>query len=50
MKHDIIGERRNQIAVIGSGAYRIGSSVEFDWCCVTAVQAVNKCWLQINYD
>jgi carbamoyl-phosphate synthase large subunit len=25
--------------VLGSGAYRIGSSVEFDWCCVNAVQA-----------
>ena len=23
--------------VLGSGAYRIGSSVEFDWCCVNAV-------------
>ena len=34
--------RKSQIAVIGSGAYRIGSSVEFDWCCVTAVKAVNN--------
>ena len=25
--------------MLGSGAYRIGSSVEFDWCCVNAVQA-----------
>jgi carbamoyl-phosphate synthase large subunit len=28
------------VVVLGSGAYRIGSSVEFDWCCVNAVQAV----------
>jgi carbamoyl-phosphate synthase large subunit len=28
------------VVVIGSGAYRIGSSVEFDWCCVNAVQTV----------
>ena len=28
-----------EIMVLGSGAYRIGSSVEFDWCCVNAVQA-----------
>ena len=28
------------VIVIGSGAYRIGSSVEFDWCCVNAVQTV----------
>jgi carbamoyl-phosphate synthase large subunit len=26
------------VMVLGSGAYRIGSSVEFDWCCVNAVQ------------
>ena len=31
--------RRKKIMVLGSGAYRIGSSVEFDWCCVNAVQA-----------
>ena len=41
-EHDIQLKQKNQIAVIGSGAYRIGSSVEFDWCCVTAVQAVNS--------
>ncbi len=41
-EHDISVKEKNQIAVIGSGAYRIGSSVEFDWCCVTAVQAVNS--------
>ena len=41
-QHDIQLKQKNQIAVIGSGAYRIGSSVEFDWCCVTAVQAVNS--------
>jgi carbamoyl-phosphate synthase large subunit len=31
--------KRKKILVLGSGAYRIGSSVEFDWCCVNAVQA-----------
>tara|TARA_Y100000310_G_scaffold189168_1_gene189145 strand:- start:1018 stop:4212 length:3195 start_codon:yes stop_codon:yes gene_type:complete len=30
------------IIVLGSGAYRIGSSVEFDWCCVNAVYAAKK--------
>ena len=30
---------RKKIMVLGSGAYRIGSSVEFDWCCVNAAQA-----------
>ena len=30
------------VVVLGSGAYRIGSSVEFDWCSVSAVQAIRK--------
>jgi carbamoyl-phosphate synthase large subunit len=30
------------VIVIGSGAYRIGSSVEFDWCCVNAVQTARE--------
>lgn len=30
------------VLVIGSGAYRIGSSVEYDWCGVTAVQALRQ--------
>ena len=30
---------RKKILVLGSGVYRIGSSVEFDWCGVNAVQA-----------
>ncbi|HDZ58699.1 MAG TPA: carbamoyl-phosphate synthase (glutamine-hydrolyzing) large subunit, partial [Ignavibacteriales bacterium] len=42
-ENDIDPARGNQIVVLGSGPYRIGSSVEFDWCCVTAVNAVNKC-------
>lgn len=28
--------------VLGSGVYRIGSSVEFDWCCVNAVMTLRK--------
>ncbi|MBT8386789.1 MAG: carbamoyl-phosphate synthase (glutamine-hydrolyzing) large subunit, partial [Ignavibacteria bacterium] len=40
---DITQGEIKQIVVLGSGAYRIGSSVEFDWCCVTAVNAINKC-------
>ncbi|GHU49520.1 hypothetical protein FACS1894200_08240 [Spirochaetia bacterium] len=30
------------VMVLGSGAYRIGSSVEFDWCCVNSVQTVRN--------
>ncbi len=39
---DIISGELNQVVVLGSGAYRIGSSVEFDWCCVNAVLALGK--------
>lgn len=30
------------VIVLGSGAYRIGSSVEFDWCSVNAIDAIKK--------
>ena len=43
---DISLGQRNQVVVLGSGAYRIGSSVEFDWCCVNAVMTLNK----LEYD
>lgn len=33
---------RNRVMVLGSGCYRIGSSVEFDWCCVNMAIAVKK--------
>ena len=32
----------HQVIVLGGGAYRIGSSVEFDWCCVNAVFTLRK--------
>ena len=35
------GDHRS-IVVLGSGAYRIGSSVEFDWCGVQALQTIRK--------
>jgi carbamoyl-phosphate synthase large subunit len=34
---DLDFKEKNQIVVLGGGAYRIGSSVEFDWCCVNSV-------------
>lgn len=41
--HDIDYERdRKSIVVLGSGAYRIGSSVEFDWCGVQALNTIRK--------
>ncbi len=41
------------VVVLGSGAYRIGSSVEFDWCSVNALNTINKEGLRsvmINYN
>jgi carbamoyl-phosphate synthase large subunit len=36
---DVAPSRRKKILILGSGTYRIGSSVEFDWCAVNAAQA-----------
>ena len=36
---DVAPSPRRKVIVLGSGAYRIGSSVEFDWCCVNAARA-----------
>jgi len=33
---------KKQLAVLGSGPYRIGSSVEFDWCCVQAIKTIRQ--------
>ena len=44
---------RNNIIVLGSGAYRIGSSVEFDWCSVNAATTCRKLGykaVMINYN
>ena len=46
------GDHRS-IVVLGSGAYRIGSSVEFDWCGVQALETIRKeGWrsVMINYN
>ena len=47
-----LGDHRS-IVVLGSGAYRIGSSVEFDWCGVQALNTIRKeGWrsVMINYN
>ncbi|MBN1792251.1 carbamoyl-phosphate synthase (glutamine-hydrolyzing) large subunit [Candidatus Woesearchaeota archaeon] len=36
------GGDEDSVVVLGSGAYRIGSSVEFDWCCVNTAASVRK--------
>ena len=39
---DIEYETKRKIIVLGSGCYRIGSSVEFDWCCVNMAKSLQK--------
>ncbi len=44
---------RKKIIVLGSGVYRIGSSVEFDWCCVNAVFTLRQLGYEavmVNYN
>jgi len=41
-KNDVAPTKKKKVIVLGSGAYCIGSSVEFDWCCVNAVNAAKK--------
>ena len=51
---DIIARRTKKCVVLGSGCYRIGSSVEFDWCCVNMALALKEKGIQevimVNYN
>ncbi|HMM03028.1 MULTISPECIES: carbamoyl-phosphate synthase (glutamine-hydrolyzing) large subunit [unclassified Dysgonomonas] len=53
-EHDVPYFKNDKsVVVLGSGAYRIGSSVEFDWCSVNAVQTARKLGyksIMINYN
>ncbi|MBI2208786.1 carbamoyl-phosphate synthase (glutamine-hydrolyzing) large subunit [Candidatus Woesearchaeota archaeon] len=52
-RDDIRFQDKNSAIVLGSGAYRIGSSVEFDWCCVNAVLTLKELkynTIMINYN
>jgi len=45
-EHDVeLKAATNRVAVLGSGVYRIGSSVEFDACCVGCVSELKR----LNY-
>jgi len=44
---------RKKIMILGSGPYKIGSSVEFDWCCVTTAKYLRKMGykvVMVNYN
>jgi len=50
-ENDLDFTEKNQVVVLGGGAYRIGSSVEFDWCCVnsvTTLRSLNYTTIMIN--
>ncbi|MBN1999430.1 carbamoyl-phosphate synthase (glutamine-hydrolyzing) large subunit [candidate division KSB1 bacterium] len=50
---DLTFLERRSVIVLGGGAYRIGSSVEFDWCCVNSILALKKLNYQtimVNYN
>ena len=51
--HDVTLPVDNSVLLLGSGAYRIGCSVEFDWCCVNAGQALRDLGyrtIMLNYN
>jgi carbamoyl-phosphate synthase large subunit len=51
--NDVVPDKKKKVVVLGSGAYCIGSSVEFDWCCVNAVKTAKKAGyktVMINYN
>ena len=54
VKSDVVFENdKRSVIVLGSGAYRIGSSVEFDWCGVQSLNTIRKeGWrsIMINYN
>lgn len=44
---------KKKIMILGSGPYKIGSSVEFDWCCVTTAKILRKLGykvVMVNYN
>jgi carbamoyl-phosphate synthase large subunit len=53
-EHDVEFKKdKGSVIVLGSGAYRIGSSVEFDWSCVSALRSVSRSGFRsvmINYN
>jgi len=52
-QHDAAFPVENSVLILGSGAYRIGCSVEFDWCCVNAGLALRRMGyntIMLNYN
>ena len=52
-ENDLNFKEKNQVVVLGGGSYRIGSSVEFDWCCVNSVATLRNLkynTIMVNYN
>jgi len=52
-KDDFNFKDKKQVIVLGGGAYKIGSSVEFDWCCVNSVKTLKDLkynTIMVNYN
>jgi len=52
-RDDLDPRAENAIMILGSGAYSIGSSVEFDWCCVNSGKTLRELGFQtimLNYN
>ncbi len=50
---DVVPSKNRKVMVLGSGPYRIGSSVEFDWCAVNAANAARALGFEtimVNYN
>ncbi|MCR4438975.1 MAG: carbamoyl-phosphate synthase (glutamine-hydrolyzing) large subunit [bacterium] len=50
---DVPAGHEQAVMVLGSGAYRVGSSVEFDWCCVSTVHTLRQLGyrtIMVNYN
>nr|NVI70392.1 rudimentary [Cucujiformia] len=50
--HDVTFDEEH-VMVLGSGVYRIGSSVEFDWCavgCIRELRKLNRKTIMVNYN
>ncbi|MEQ9617432.1 MAG: carbamoyl-phosphate synthase (glutamine-hydrolyzing) large subunit [Phycisphaerales bacterium] len=53
IEDDVVFPLENSVVLLGSGVYRIGCSVEFDWCCVNAGQTLRELGYQtvmVNYN
>lgn len=53
IKHELFLQDSGAVMVLGSGVYRIGSSVEFDYCaveCVRELRKMGKKTIMVNYN